>query len=165
MGITVEKLREKGWPEEDIQRAARILQDAPVKKSPTILVLDKAAYWGGLFLAIIGNFVISVLLIPFLILMKSFYLYLALMFLGVIFGWVFSILMFDIESIKEGQHVVAWIFIPTIALVNVFVMTNLANHVAKLMEITTGIHQAPFVSVVYVFSFMFPYTLTKMLKK
>jgi len=158
-------LKEKGWSEDEIKRVSRIIADAPEKKSGTILVIDKVVYWTGLFLAIIGNFAISVVLIPFLILMRSFYLYLALVFLGVVFGWVFSILLRDIEAIKTGQHVVAWIFIPAIAVINIYVMTNLSNHIAALLEIATGIHMASMVSVVYVASFMFPYAISKLLSK
>ncbi len=163
--VDIETLKKKGWSEEEIKRVTIVFDEAPSKKSPTILLIDKIVYWAGLFLAIAGNFVISVLLIPFLILLKSFYLYLSLLFMGVIFGWVFSILISDIEAVKTGQHIVAWIFIPAIALVNVYVMTNISNHIAGLMEISSGIHAAPMVSVVYVLAFMFPYGLTKLLEK
>jgi hypothetical protein len=161
MADIIDGLKKKGWADTDIEKTSRILSEAHEKKSPTILLLDKVVYWTGLFLAIIGNFVISVILIPFLILMKSFYLYIALIFLGIVFGWVFSIIIKDIEAIKAGQHIVAWIFIPAVAIINVYVMTNLSNHIAKLMEIESGIHAASMVSVVYVLSFMFPYALAK----
>lgn len=161
----VEKLKEKGWSEEEIERTAKIFEEAPAKKSSRLIMLDKTVYWAGLFLAIIGNFVISVLLIPFLIVLKSFYLYIALIFLGVTFGWVFSLLLKDIEEIKAGQHIVAWIFIPTIAIINIYVITNLSNLIATLMEMRASIHGAPLVSVVYVFSFMLPYSISKLIKK
>jgi hypothetical protein len=165
MADVTANLRKKGWSEDEINRVSRIFEESPGKKSSTIVTLDKVAYWTGLFLAILGNFVISVLLIPFLILMKSFYLYLALIFLGIIFGWVFNVLLQDLESIRTGQHVIAWIFIPVISIINVYVMANLSNFIATLMEIKSGIHEAPLVSAVYVFSFMFPYALSKLLKK
>jgi len=161
----IANLRKKGWSDEEISRVSKIMDESHGKKSSTILLVDKIVYWVGLLLAILGNFVISVLLIPFLILMKSFYLYLALLFLGVVFGWLFNILIKDIEEIKSGQHIVAWIFIPSIALVNVYFMTGLSNYIAGLMDISSGIHDAPLVSIVYVFSFMFPYGLSKLLKK
>ncbi len=162
---TIEDLRKKGWPDEDAEKTSRILSEAHAKKSSTILVIDKIAYWTGLLLAILGNFIISMLLIPFLILMKSFYLYISLIFLGIVFGWVFSIIIKDIEAIKAGQHIIAWIFIPSVAIINVYMMTNFSNHIARLMEIQTGIHAASMVSVVYVISFMFPYTLARVVKK
>ncbi len=165
MADVTKNLKEKGWSEGEIKRVSRILEGAPEKKSPAILLIDKVAYWSGLFIAIIGNFAISVLLIPFLILMKSFYLYLALVFLGVVFGWVFSLLIRDIEAIKAGQHIIAWIFIPAIAIINIYVVTNISNHIATLMEIATGIHIASMVSVVYVVSFMFPYAVSKVIKE
>lgn len=165
MAETIENLRKKGWPEEEAEKASSIISEAHKKKSSTILLIDKIAYWTGLFLAILGNFIISMILIPFLILMRSFYLYISLIFLGIVFGWVFSIIIRDIESIKGGQHIVAWIFIPAIAIINIYMMTNFSNHIAMLMEIQTGIHAASMVSVVYVLSFMFPYTLARVFKK
>jgi hypothetical protein len=60
---------------------------------------------------------------------------------------------------------VPWLFIPAIAIINVYLMTNLSNHVATLMEMTTSIHEAPLVSAVYVGAFMFPYGISKLLKK
>ena len=158
-----DSLKTKGWADEDIEKTSLIISEAHGKKSKSILLLDKIVYWAGLFLAIAGNFVISVLLIPFLILMKGFYLYIALLFLGVVFGWVFSIILKDIEDIQTGQHIIGWIFIPAIAVINVYVMTNLSNHIARLMEIESGIHAASTVSIVYVFAFMFPYLLGKVL--
>jgi hypothetical protein len=163
--VDIDTLKKKGWSEEEIKRVTSVFAESPSKKSPTILLIDKVVYWAGLFLAIIGNFAISVLLIPFLILLKSFYLYLSLLFLGIIFGWVFSVLISDIEAVKTGQHIVAWVFIPAIALINVYIMTNLSNHIAGLMQIGSGIHAAPMVSVVYVLAFMFPYGLTRLLEK
>jgi len=158
-------LKDKGWSKDEIDRVSKILDESHDKKSSTILVLDKVAYWSGLLLAIIGNFIISMLLIPFLILLKSFYLYIALVFLGITFGWVFSLLIKDIEAIKSGQHIIAWIFIPAIAVINVYLMTNFSNHIAVLMEIASGIHAASLVSVVYVTSFMFPYAVSKVFKE
>lgn len=164
MEIT-DSLKEKGWSEQEIERVSKVFEEAHQVKSPRILIIDKVVYWAGLFLAILGNFFISVLLIPFLVLMKSYYLYLALLFLGVTFGWLFSVLINDIEAIKSGQHIVAWIFIPAIGIINIYIMANLSNRIASLLEISTGIHNAPAVSVVYVISFMFPYALSKWLKR
>ena len=163
--VDVVALKKKGLSEEEIRRVSSVFDEAHSKKSPAILLIDKIVYWAGLFLAIVGNFVISVLLIPFLILLKSFYLYLALLFLGIIFGWVFSILIADIEAVKSGQRIVAWVFIPAIALINVYVMANISNHIAALMELTSGIHAASMVSVVYVMAFMFPYGMARILEK
>ena len=165
MADLIDNLRKKGWAQDEIDRVAKIIQEAPEKKSPRLIFLDKTVYWTGLVLAIIGNFVVSVVLIPFLILMRSFYLYLALMFMGVLFGWIFSILLIDIESIQTGQKVMAWVFIPAIGVINIYVMTNLSNFIATLMEIESGIHVASMVSIVYVAAFMFPYSITKLLKK
>ncbi|MBN2111476.1 hypothetical protein JW707_00080 [Candidatus Woesearchaeota archaeon] len=165
MPEVIDRLKGKGWAEEEIRRTARILEESPEKKSPKLIMLDKIAYWTGLFLAILANFVISVMLIPFLIVMKSFYLYLALIFIGVAFGWVFSLLIADIESIKTGQHIVAWIFIPAIALINVYLMTDLSNFIAVLMEMPSSTHHSTLVSVVYVASFMLPYSISKLIKK
>jgi hypothetical protein len=158
-------LKNRGWAEEEINKTATILDEAPEKKSPKLIFLDKIAYWTGLLLAILANFVISVMLIPFLIVMKRFYLYLALIFIGVAFGWVFSILIADLEAIKSGQHIVAWIFIPAIALINVYLMTNLSNFIAVLMEMPSSVHQSTIVSVVYVSAFMLPYSVSKLIKK
>ena len=165
MAEIIQNLKEKGWSQDEINRVSRILDSAHEKKSDAILLIDKVAYWSGLLLAIVGNFVISILLIPFLILLKSFYLYIALVFLGIAFGWVFSLLIRDIEQIKSGQHIIAWIFIPAIAIINVYMLTNISNHIARLMDIASGIHAASLVSLVYVFSFMFPYMISRIIAK
>lgn len=165
MSDILDRLKEKGWSEEELKKTERIFEESPEKKSPNIILLDKVAYWTGLLIAILANFIISVLLIPFLISMKSFYLYLALLFIGIAFGWVFSILIDDLEAIKSGQHVVAWIFIPAIALINVYLMTNLSNFIAVLMEMPSSVHQSTYVSIVYVTAFMLPYTISKLTKK
>ena len=165
MSEIVDRLKERGWAEDEIKRTARILEESPERKSHKLVMFDKIAYWAGLLLAILANFVISVMLIPFLIVMKRFYLYLALVFIGVAFGWVFSVLIEDLEAIKSGQHIVAWIFIPAVALINVYLMTNLSNFIAVLMEMPSSVHQSTFVSVVYVAAFMIPYSISRLTKK
>jgi hypothetical protein len=160
-----EKLFEKGWSKEEIERTLKIFEEGKQKKSRNVLFFDWLAYWAALIIAIIGNMVLSVLLIPFLLVAGSSFLYPALILLGVAFGFVFSIILKDIEEIETTKHVIVGIFLPALALINVYIITQLSNYLAQMMDLPFGIHKPIIVSIVYSLSFVAPYVLSRLVRR
>jgi hypothetical protein len=160
-----EKLYEKGWDKEEIEKTVKIFEEGRNKKSKTILFIDWIAYWSALIIAIIGNMVLSVLLIPFLLVASSSFLYPALAIIGIAFGFVFNIILKDIEQIEKTKHIIIGMFLPALALINVYIITQLSNHLAYLMKLPYGVHKPVIVSIVYSVSFVIPYVITQLLKR
>jgi hypothetical protein len=160
-----ERLYEKGWSREEIEKTVRIFEEGKKKKSRAVILFDWFAYWAALIIAIVGNMVLSVLLIPFLLVAGSSFLYPALVILGLAFGFVFSVILKDIEEIESTKHIIVGMFLPALALINVYIITQLSNYLAFLMKLPYGIHQPIIVSIVYSVSFVMPYVITRLIKR
>src|SRR3989338_1697455 len=91
------------------------------KEHPAIKFLDKFVYWAALAMAIIGNFIISIALIPSLMALKSTQLFLILAALGISFGSLFELLIRSIEHLEAMHHVFLGILMPSLTLINIFI--------------------------------------------
>ncbi len=158
------KLTEKGWTEKEIERTMQILEKTD--KSPRYKEfhrrLNPLIYWIALLVAIIGNFIVSVILIPFLLVLQGSVLYAIIILLGVVFGALFSLLLRDIEQVSSQKNIViGWVFIPAIAAINIYVVANIANQLREII-IKSAILQNPVViSITYVLAFIAPYIIAQ----
>lgn len=158
-----EKLSEKGWTKEEIEKATQILS-SPDKKGRVIFTkkMNPILYWMTLIVAIIGNMIISVILIPLLIAIESAVaLYSIIALLGLAFGFLFNVLLIDIEQIDPKHHVIAGIFIPVIALINIFIVVNITNIIDQAIFGTQIQQNAFIIGIIYVAAFIGPYLVTK----
>jgi len=157
-----ERLAEKGWSKRDISKTVRIIRKA--KKHPKIRVLDESVYWFSLLLAIIGNFIISVSLIPVLLVLQSFPLYLVLITIGVAFGLLFELLIRTIEHLEVQEHLFLGIIVPAIAVFNVFIIVVFSNSLEEVIKIDNP--QNPLmIGVVYAGAFILPYAFYQLFLK
>jgi hypothetical protein len=166
MGDRLRKtLEEKGWETEDIERAINIMESDTDHKAGTRSDVGKILYWMALILVIIGNLLLSVVLVPFLLVLSSWLLYVMVGCVALVWGLLFSIIINDIEELDVQHHIIAGIFIPFIAIFNVYMMVNLSNSVKKILQISQ-IQQSPWlVGIVYVAFFMLPYFFTKVVPR
>jgi hypothetical protein len=159
-----DRLLEKGWSEEDIAKTVDALSsDEKNKKHETF---KKAAhpllYWIGISVAVIANLLLSLTLVPFLMFLKSFPLYIIIGVIGLAFGFVFKVLIKDIEHVDQKHHVVAGLFIPLVALVTVYVMVSAANRFNSIIKYENS-HNPLIFGVIYVLCFGAPYLVYKIL--
>ena len=156
-------LAEKGWSKKDISRAVKIIEKAKENKHPKIKILDKSVYWISLLLAILGNFIISVSLIPVLLVLKNFQLYAVIITMGVSFGLLFELLIRTIE-LKTHHHIFLSILMPLVALINIMIIGVISNNLEKIISLQN--QQNPFfVGIAYALSFMLPYFAYQLLSK
>ncbi|MBL7055870.1 hypothetical protein ISS07_03085 [Candidatus Woesearchaeota archaeon] len=149
-------LESKGWKKSEINKTIKIIEHAKANKHPHIKFLDKTVYWFSLFIAVIGNTVIALTLIPFLLVLNGFYLYLIIVFLGVSFGLLFELLIRTLENLEKKHHAVLSILIPVIAIINIFIITSYANNLEEVINLNNK--QNPYlVGLTYAASFMLPY--------
>ncbi len=157
-----QRLREKGWTEEEIKKTIDILYSE--EKQIKHLAFQKGAhpllYWIGLVIAIIANFILAVAFIPFLMMLNSIQVYIILAVVGFIFGSIFNVIIKDIEHIDTKHHIVAGASIPAIALVTVYIMTQIANRFNTIIQNDIS-HNPLFISLIYLFTFSAPYVFYK----
>ncbi len=152
-------LNRRNWSKADLRATADILAHAEAEKSPTMRFVEQSAFWTALLIAIVGNFIVSVVLVPFLLLLNGFGLYFTVFIIGVTFGIVFNVLVHYIEDLGENQHIIAGAFIPALALINMFIIAHFSNRLEILLLLETPAHSAVGISVTYVAAFVIPYLL------
>lgn len=159
-----EKLQEKGWDEEYIEKTIRILEED--KKNKSLLEkINSIVYWVALLICIIGNFMISIVLIPFLITIENeIALGIIIASISLSFGFLFNLLLKDIEDLDQNHHIIAGLFIPTLSLINIFYIVKVANYMISIFQIKT-IHDPFIISIIYVLAFSTPYLLNKLIVK
>ena len=159
-----DSLLKRGFSKKDAQKTIDIIQKAEEKKSTKIKFLDTIIYWILLIVAIIGNMVISIILMPFLLGFKTIPLYLIIIVLAAMFGFLFDQLIRDIENLENKHIILAWAFIPALAIINTYYMTSFTNHVTQTLDLPLLIHSPILISVFYVFAFVLPYILHNLLE-
>ena len=123
--------------------------------------MSKIVYWLALLVTIIGNLVISAALIPFLIALKDVQIYLIIIILAIAFGLLFDLLLRDIEHLDFRHHIIAVIFIPGMAILNLFIITELSNRLIEILKVVNVEHDPIRISLIYATVFMIPYIITR----
>lgn len=154
--VEYERLRQKGWTREEIIQTLEILKKDHERRSWVMKWLNRIIFWGALVLLIFGNMVISVVLIPIMLIATSFLLYPGLLVIGGTFGALYTIVIGDIEKIEDTPKIMPELFIPAIALINVYIMTVLSNQLALILNMNRAIHTPIFVAAAYVAGFVVP---------
>jgi hypothetical protein len=141
----------------------RVVNKVFSKNYHEVRTFDKILYWGILILAIIGNFIVSIVLVPLLTVLSSGSLLLVIAIIAITFGFLFSSLLRDIESLNPNSYVMGSIFLPIQALINVYFITLLANEVSTTLKIENW-HNPLIIGIVYMCAFISPYIFSKILK-
>ncbi len=155
-----QKLLEKGWKEEEIEHALAVMGSVEAKEPVPIKSSSPLLYWLTLVISIIGNFLIAVAIIPFLIVLSDVQLYFVIAILALSFGAMFNFLINTMEHLDPSHHVVAGVFIPALAAITIFVMVNVSNRLSAFFQ-SPIIHNPVWVAILYVIFFSAPYFMVK----
>ncbi|MBW2980219.1 hypothetical protein KY360_02270 [Candidatus Woesearchaeota archaeon] len=156
------KLLNKGWTVEEIKRLSEVSQKAHHAKSPFIKFLDKSVYWFFLMIAILGNLVISIILIPIMLLFTGIPLYSIVAILGIVFGLFLDLIIHDMEHLTPKHHILAGLFIVSLAAITLLYMTMFTLNLIRVTGLE--IQQQPLViGAVYTVALLIPYLSTKII--
>jgi len=157
-----QSMLEKGWEEKDIAKAEQILysKETQQKHEDYLRKVNPLVYWMGLLIAIVGNMLLAVFLIPFFIILSSLQLLAVIATMGLVFGAMFNFLLRDIEHVDYKHHIIAGVFLPVLALITIFVVVNLSTVLAAIMK-TPIHHNMWLISLIYVVAFTLPYAVYK----
>ncbi|MBI2575757.1 hypothetical protein HYV84_00965 [Candidatus Woesearchaeota archaeon] len=153
--IDYETLLTKGFSRKDARRTLALLKRSAQKDQPFPRT-DALVYWILILVSIVGNMIIAVLLVPFLLAFRNAPLYITIALLAVFFGYIFDVLLRDLETTGK-EHLLAWLFIPILAVINVFYMVNFANYLTAALHLPTAVHSPFLISSLYVVAYTFPY--------
>ena len=151
-----QRLKEKNWSKKEIEQAIKIISHSKRRKNKIVKLIDRFIYWVVLLVMIFGNLVISIILVPFLLALRSAQLYLVVITLGMAFGLFFDLLIRDIDDLEKKHYIIAALFIPALAAIDVFYMTQFANFLEGLMKIE-NLHNPLLAGIAYALAFILPY--------
>ena len=118
--------------------------------------MDDLLYWIILILSILGNFIVSIVLVPFLVAIQGWPLYLSVFGIAATFGYLFSFILRELEHLHPRQKIIANLLIPAIALINVTIITLLSNKLILLLGLRTEFHHPLMISGTYVLGYVVP---------
>src|SRR3989338_5224731 len=159
-----QSLLEKGWNKRDADKTARIIEEAKANKHPKIRILDKSVFWISLLIAIIGNFIISISLIPILLALNNLLLYLILITIGISFGLLFELLIRTIDHLQAKHHLLLGIIMPLIAVINILLIASFSNDLEKVINIRNT-HNPMLIGVIYAIALIIPYAVYQLFFK
>lgn len=158
-----DRLISRGWAEEEAEKTMQIIHsdEKKLKHIGYKTSMNFVVYWTVLLVLTLANFVVSIVLVPFLLILKPFFVEIIAGVLGAIFGLLFNLIIRDIEHIETKHHLAAAIFIPAVAIINIFVVVNVSNSIAQ--RINLPLKQNPiFVCLIYVAMFLLPYGISSL---
>ena len=154
---TKKKLKIKGWEDKEIEDAEKELE----KEAQHDAHFSKIVFWSALVVIIFANFVVSMVLIPFLIALQQLYLYVFVVILGGVVGFLYKFLITDIGHLEKKHHIAAGIIIPIIALANMIIVVLAANNFILDLKIQTAPHSPWVVAAIFAVAFILPYLFGK----
>ena len=102
----------------------------------------------------------SVVVVPFLMLMTTFSLLVFLFLMGVSFGALFDMIVYSLTRMEGAKkYVIPSVFIPSIGLISVYIIAHFSNDLA--IKLSMNLHDPLLVSISYVGAFVLPYVIHK----
>ena len=154
------ELQEKGWKEAEIKHAEAVLE----RDDRRDLYLMKIVFWSALLVIVFANLIVALLLIPFLIVLEGWSLYLIVVILGVMVGFLYNFLITDIGHLQKRHHLLAGIIVPLLALSNMVITIIISNRFITDLKISQP-HHSIIIGIVFAAAFILPYLLDRTLIK
>lgn len=151
------KLEEKGWSEKEIKQAEAILDE----ESKHEIHYAQIIFWSALLVIVIGNFVVSLVLIPFLLVLNSYVLFSLVIILGGTIGFLYNFLIRDIGHLQRKHHIIAGIIIPLVAVFNLGVIVYATNSFISKLDVVNQ-HNPWMISVVFAVAILLPYFIDRL---
>lgn len=158
------RLQKKGWEKEHIKEAVAIFEEAEKKKHPLMHALDHATFWFSLLLAIAGNFIIALALVPVLLALEGSLIYIIVITIGVSFGLLFELLIRTIDHLEQSHHTILALLIPVVAVLTLLSIVLFANALQTTLQLKNN-QNALVVACIYAVSFMLPYVVYQLILK
>ena len=117
---------------------------------------DNIGHWLALLVMLVANLVLSLTLIPIIIVLDKAPLYGIIIIIGTMFGLLFELILEHLGELSSHHKIIARFFIPSIAILNIAIITALANKLSTLLLLEAGKTPA-IVSLVYTIAFLSPF--------
>ena len=157
--MNYETLLTRGFTKDEARKTVKILEQGKNKS-----IFKEADAWMNyvlLIVAIIGNMIIAIMLVPFLLAFKTIPLYITIALIAVMFGYLFATIIRGLDEKARGG-VIAGLFLPAIALINSYFMVEFANFVTTTLTLPNEIHSPIIITAIYTSAFIAPFLFHKL---
>lgn len=140
MKLNHERLKSKGWTDEEIEQTRQILLEAEEKKHPRHIMLEKAIYWIVLGVILIGAIASAWLMEPIMLATTPTQAAVFVGIFGVLFGVLASILIKDIEELEVHHHLIISAIIPVVAIGASVIISKRVKLIQEALGLAGGHH-------------------------
>lgn len=158
MKLQEDKLRAKGWSEEEITNAKNILEKAEEKKHPQIKFWEEFIEWIVLLLVIIASVAGAWLIEPLLLVLNQQGALIAIGISGILFGTFSSIIIEQIEEIEKHHHLIISLTIPLAAIITSIIITQRVQIIIEAANLSIS-HNPYLLGLVYTICSLLPYAI------
>jgi len=156
MNIKEERLREKGWSEEEIHHAKSIVKKIKKqrKKHPHKDLLGESVYW-FLVAAIIGSIIaLAYWTLPLFIFLPEKIFYPLLIIIGLSFGMLLWIVVKDLDHLEARHHAIISTLIPLTGGLSFSIILGKYSELANSLGTDYNILS---ITLIFIFSYAAPY--------
>ena len=158
------RLRKKGWSEKELKRLHKAKTHAQTHRSAAVKFLDRYLFWLVVLAAVVVNFVVAVLLVPFLLVLSSLHLFVVVIIMGICFGFLFENLLSDFAELSHHHYILIVGIVPSVAAVSVMVLSEFANFLITFLNLSNIQHHPLLIGLTYGLSFLFPFAIRHILR-
>jgi len=152
-----EELLKKGWSEKELKKAEAALEKTELKD----IFFSKITFWSALIVIIFANLIVSLILIPFLIVLNKWILYSTIVILAGVIGFLYNFLVLNIGHLEKKHHVLAGIIVPVLALANMIVMVSVSNQFIADLKVQNPPHNPYILGAIFAVAFILPYIFSR----
>ena len=128
-----------------------------------VALINSTLPWVALGIGILANFLVSVVLIPFLLIFSGSSLIVAIALIGMCFGFIIDLIVKMAEKVHRSKFVISEVFIPAIALINIYIITRLSNKMIVLLGLKNTVGNPILISSAYVIAFVLPFIVRRVI--
>jgi hypothetical protein len=149
----------KGWKEKELQEAEKIIDRVAGHE----VHFSKIVFWTALLLVILGNIMVSVVLMMFVIALNPWAALSMVAVMGAVMGFLYNFLINDIGHLEKKHHVWAGIIVPVLAIVNIISMVLMSRKFTGDLGIENTLEPLT-VGIVFAVAFIIP-TITGVISR
>lgn len=144
---------QKSWTALEIKKAERTLE----RTEHSALFFSKIVFWSALLVIVFANLIVTLILIPFLVVLNKAVLYALVILLAGMIGFLYTFLITDIGYLEKRHHRLASVLVPLLAFANALTMVFVANRFIADLQGPYTPHNPLLISLVFGGAFILPY--------
>ena len=145
-------LLKKGWTIREITRVESTME----KKGWHDVHFSKIVFWSALIVIVFANVIVSLVMIPFLIVLDSWILLSIIVLLAGMIGFLYNFLITDIGHLEHKHHLAATIIVPIVALINLFIVVITSNSLIGQLGVEKSQNNPWLIAIVFAVAFTIP---------